>query len=482
MRWLVAIGWLAIPGIASAQPPATSSASAYPQTTSSTTYAEGEQLPKGSWPGVGLEDLRGLPECSLEDPAPRIGEPIECRPPVLPTQAHYSVSLGWSTGLVTGDDSIGGTHAIVLAADWWLTRSLGIGVQGSLAALGASMREPSMSGTGSMSVDHRAIANEALLVARWRAWTDEVDRDGFTLSLGGGYAWRECTGACELGGGMGGGMGGDDGRSALDRNGAVVRAAISRDVGWMFGESSALGWSWELALEQDLGGFFGGSGGSGSGGSGGPGSGGSGGSAGLDGNQGLGYRTLVVGIRTGIERGIREPRNLASRDSDPPFRSAIAGDFRGGPQGVGFGAGMDFSLAQRLQIRATAFWTSRDDGDGDSGMLANWGVEAGPRVLLITSLLQPYVEAQAGPALLAGSTKSLGSARVADQFGALAEAEVGLGIPLFCQSRIDLGFRVQARVDDGFDPTAFFGVFRIAHGTALRQSAGECTPDTPFAR
>lgn len=397
MRRAVLAIIIVIPGIAGAQP-------------ASTTFSDGAELPKGAWPGVGLEDLRGLPECTLEDRAPRIGQEITCRPPVLPSRAHYSIALGWSTGLVDDGADLRGAHALVLAADWWLTRSLGLGVHASFAGLGTMPTRES----------NTAIVNEALLVARWRQFTDEVDRDAFTFALGGGFAWREM------------GLGGD---------GAIARAAISRDVGWMFGESSAVTWSWELAVEQDLG--------------------------------ALGYRTVMAGIHTGIERGIREPKDLAERDPDPPFRSAIAGDFRGGPQGMGFGAGLDFVLSRRLSLRTTAFWTSRDDGDGDSGMLANWGVETGPRVLLATGTLQPYLEAQAGPTLLVDE---------ATQLGVLAEAEIGLGVPLFCQSRIDFGFRAQARVDDGFDPTAFFGVFRIAHGTALRDSSSDCSPDTPFAR
>ncbi len=401
MRALFAIGCVAIPGIALAQP-------------APRAYSDGEELPKGSWPGVGLEDLRGLPECSLEDPAPRIGEPITCRPPVLPSRSHYSIALGWNTGLVDDGADLRGAHAFVATADWWLTRSLGLGVHAAIAALGAPMT------TRDTTI---AIANEALLVARWRQFTDEVDRDAFTFAIGAGYAWRTCE-SCALG-----------------RDGAIARASISRDVGWMFGESSALVWSWEVAVEQDLG--------------------------------AAGYRTVMAGVRTGVERGIREPKNLAERDRDPPFRSAIAGDFRGGPQGLGFGAGLDLTLGRRWQWRTTAFWTSRDDGDGDSGMLANWGVETGPRIALATGTLQPYVEAQAGPTLLAGAAKS---------FGVLAEAEIGLGVPLFCQSRIDFGFRVQARVDDGFDPTALFGVVRIAHGTALRQASSECSPDTPFVK
>ncbi|MGE0397869.1 MAG: hypothetical protein AB7T06_14195 [Kofleriaceae bacterium] len=391
VRRFVAIACLTISGIASAQ-------SARPA------MSDGDELPKGSWPGVGLEDLRGLPECSLEDPAPRIGEPITCRPPVLPSRAHYSLAIGWSTGLVESDGDLRGGHALVLTADWWLTRSLGIGAHGAFAGLGT------MSGT--------AIANEALGIVRWRQFTDEVDRDAFAFAIGAGYAWREM----QLGGA-----------------GAIARATISRDVGWMFGESSALVWSWELAVQQDLG--------------------------------ELGYRTIMAGVRTGIERGIREPRNLAERDSDPPFRSAIAGDFRGGPQGVGFGAGLDVTFGARWSWRTTAFWTSHDAGDGQSGVRANWGVETGPRLALATGTLEPYLEAQGGPALLGGEV-----------IGALAEAEVGLGVPLFCQSRLDFGFRVQARVDDGFDPSALFGVLRVAHGTALRRSSSDCTPDTPFAR
>jgi hypothetical protein len=390
VRCAIFVAFFAIPGIASAQ-------------TSTTSFEGGAELPKGSWPGVGLEDLRGLPECTLEDPAPRIGEPVTCRPPVLPSRAHYSITLGWSTGLVDTSDAIRGAHAFVLAADWWLTRSLGIGAHGAITGLGTSM--PGRDGNAT-------LVNEALLVARWRQFTDEVDRDAFTFALGGGYAWREM----------------DDG--------AIARAAIARDIGWMFGESSALVWSWELAVEQDLG----------------------------DARA----RTVMAGIRTGIERGIREPRNLAQLDPDPPFRSAIAGDFRGGPQGVGFGAGVDVTFGRRLAWRTTAFWTTR----GDSGMLANWGVETGPRIALATGSLEPYVEAQAGPALFSG-----------DQLAALGEAELGLAIPLFCQSRIDFAIRGQARVDDGFDPTAIFGVLRIAHGTAIRRGdESECAPSTPFAR
>lgn len=394
---MLAIGCLAIPGIASAQSEATTER-----------FEHGAELPKGAWPGVGLEDLRGLPECSLEDPAPRIGEAITCRPPVLPSRAHYSIALGWSTGLVERDGDLRGTHALVLAAEWWFTRSFALGAHLAVAGFGPTMpREPGA-----------AIANEGLLVARWRQFTDEVDRDAFTFAIGGGFAWREMQ------------LGGD---------GAVVRAAISRDVGWMFGESSALVWSWELAVEQDLG--------------------------------ELGYRTVMAGIRTGVERGIREPKNLGERDREPPFRSAIAGDFRGGPQGVGFGAGLDLAVGRRWSWRTTVFWTTHDGGDGHSGMRANWGVETGPRIALATGTIQPYIEAQGGPALLGG-----------DGIGAIADAELGLAIPLLCQSRIDLAARGQARVDDGFEPAAFFGVLRVAHGTALRQSSRDCTSDTPFAR
>ncbi len=324
---------------------------------------------------------------------------------MLPSRSHYSLALGWSTGLVDTQRAIRGTHALTLVAEWWLARSLGVGVYGSLGALGTEMTS--------------AISNEALATLRWRQFTDEVDRDAFTFSLGVGHAWREMT------------LGGD---------GAIARAAITRDVGWMVGESSGLVWSWELAMEQDLG--------------------------------ALGYRTFTAGIRTGVERGIRAPKNLAELDTDPPFRSAISGDFRGGPQGLGFGAGLDVTFGAHVGWRTTAFWTSHDDGDGDSGMRANWGVETGPRVAITTDLLQPYVEAQSGPALFAGHELAL-----------LAEAEIGLGLPLFCQSRIDFGIRGQARVDHGFEPTAIFGVLRIAHGTALRSGSElECAAPAPIAR
>ncbi|MBX3156850.1 MAG: hypothetical protein KF773_12825 [Deltaproteobacteria bacterium] len=362
---------------------------------------DGPALPPGAWPGASLEDLRGLRECTLDDPPHRIGAEITCRPPVLPSQTHVSAQVGWVTGLSVAGDDVRGMNGIELAGQFWLTRSLGLGARYQYAGIDARM--------GSASV------GEGLVTAHYRMFTDEVDRDAFTLALGYGWATRPL----ELGG-----------------DGPVARAALTRDIGYMTGEKSSVTWAWEVAVER-----------------------------GLDERA---PTAVTAGIRAGFELGIREPRNVGTRDPEPPVRYAIDGEMRASAE-LGFGASLGFRLSDRLAWRTTAFWTTGNDDDGVHGLRANWGAVTGPRVWIArTGAMLPYVDVQAGPAALGEA----GGARLTT----IAEGEVGVGFHMFCQTRLDLGVRVQAEVVDGVDARNAFFMLRVEHGTALRRDrdAPEC--------
>ncbi|MDX2092877.1 MAG: hypothetical protein SFX73_33820 [Kofleriaceae bacterium] len=366
----------------------------------------GQELPPGAWPGVSLEDLRGLRECTLEDPPARVNHEVTCRPPILPSRAHVSFGIGWSTGLAVGE-AVRGAHRLELDGTYWLTRALGIGGRYALA------------GTGS-ATETAARAHQLVGGAELRLFTDEADRDAVTLSVGAGHAYGDAM-----------------------NDGTFVRAAIARDTGYITREKTAVTWRWELAYAHDLG----------------------------DAQA----RTITAGIRAGMELGIRAPNNLREPDRDPPIRSALAGEFRGSPT-LGLGASLDFALARPLLWRTTAFWHADVDSEQQlHGLDATWGAVTGPRVIFLPrSIVAPYLDVQAGPAAL----PERGGARL----GALAEAEAGITIHLFCQTRVDLGGRLQTEVTDGVDVRTGFFMLRVAHGTALRRSPADCEASPPFAQ
>jgi len=264
------------------------------------------------------------------------------------------------------------------------------------------------------------LAGEALATARFRLFTDETGRSAFSLALGGGYATRDAL------------LGGD---------GAVARLAIARDTGTLLGERRGLTWAWEIAAERGFG--------------------------------TLPLTTLTAGIRAGIELGIGQPTNLAEPERDAPFRYAIGGELRASTQ-LGAGASFDLPLARFAQWRTTAFWTTGHDDTGEHGLLATWAAVTGPRVLFTPGDLSPYVDVQAGPA-------AIGEARGA-RLGILGEAEAGLDIHLFCETRLDLGGRIQTELDGGVAVRTGFFILRVEHGPALRHHAIDCARDVPLAR
>jgi hypothetical protein len=371
--------------------------------------SDAPSLPPGAWPNASLEDLRGMRECTLDDPPARLGQPIECRPPVLPSPTHVSAQVGWVTGLSVDGDTTRGMNGLELAGQYWLTRSIGIGGRYMFAGVDAPM---GISRLG-----------EGLVTAHYRMFTDEVDRDAFTLAVGYGFATR----SAELGG-----------------DGPVARAALTRDVGYMTGEKASVTWAWELAVERGL--------------------------------DARGLTALTAGIRGGFELGIREPLNLNTRDRDPPVRYAIDGELRASSS-IGMGASLGFRVSDRIAWRTTAFWTANHDDLGVHGLRATWAAVTGPRITFSRGGdILPYVDVQAGPAAIGEVDGS--------RFGALAEAELGIAVHMFCQTRLDLGRRGQAEaLSDGLEARTAFFILRVAHGTALRQRPddADCRPSVPFA-
>jgi hypothetical protein len=372
----------------------------------------GDELPHGAWPGVSLEDLRGLRECTLDDPLFVVGQPVTCRPPIVETPAHVSFDVAWVTGLAFDGGEINGVHGIAFDGEYWLTRAIGLGVRYQFAGIGAA--------TPMGELPRAARVGQVLGQLHYRAFTDETDRDALVVTLGGGYATRDTR------------LGGD---------GPLARLAVSRAIGYMPGETSALTWAWELAAEQAFGDAT--------------------------------IRTLTASVRAGFELGIRQPENLDEPDRDPPLRYAIGGEFRGSNQ-VGLGASLGLPFGERFAWRTTAFWTTGRDEDGLHGLRATWAAVTGPRVLLTSGLFAPYVDVQGGPAAIGGDPGV--------SLGWLAEAEAGIDIHIGCQTRLDLGGRIQARLDDGFGVRAGFAVLRVEHGPALRKGRGSCPRDVPIAR
>jgi hypothetical protein len=394
---------------------ADSSASA-PTSSSASTPAPyvshvGETLPRGSWPGVSLEDLRAMRECTLDDPAEVVGQPIHCRPPLLPTHLHLGVDASWLTGLYRDGGDLRGVNGVAADAETWLTPSIGLGARYALIAMATATpaRGPALT----------AVTHEALAELHVRLFTDEVDRDGVRLTLGGGYALRDAR------------LGGDS---------PVARVAVSRDVGYTIGEHDAVTWAWELAVEQALGAST--------------------------------ITTVTAGVRAGFELGLHPPGNVDQPDPPAPFRYSLGGEVRFSSS-IGVGAALALPLTPMLSARATTFWTTNHDDGGVHGLLATWGLLVGPRLrLLPRSDFTPYVDLQGGVAAIGGDPTA--------RLGTLAEAEGGLDLHVTCETQVQFGGRLQVELDGVTQLRTGFFIIRVEHGPANRR--GACPKETPTAQ
>lgn len=215
-------------------------------------HAEFDPVGADGWPkGASLASMRGLPECE----GPLRGEPgaaIPCRPPLGRGGSPIAYSMDWTTGLSLADGTSGGNqawgHELLVA----VTRSLQLGGRYELMGTGLDDR---MATT--------VIGHNLFALARYRMFTDEVDRSAWTIGAGVGWAARE-TGSAP-----------------------IARLAIGHDFGAFVTKRSALTSGLELAYEQSL----------------------------DDSPQ----QNLVGSIKLGFELGIRKPKNLgeAARSSGP---------------------------------------------------------------------------------------------------------------------------------------------------------------------
>ncbi len=357
------------------------------------------------WPrGKSLEELRALRPCHFGEKLPGEGEPIPCRPELIIPRPQWALGVDWTTGLAAAKDLdlTGAAHAFGAQLDFGLTRWLMAGVRYEAMGVGT------MTGAG---VSHRFLGQ-----ARLRLFTDEVDRDAFVLTAGGGIALQEE----EIGG-----------------TAPIVRAAISREVGSYLDERNALTAGLEVAYEQTL-----------------------------DDTE---LATLTVSARLGFEISIREPHNLGTRDGPGSARHWWDAAWWVGPA-IGFEYTRGYALGGGFHAIATASYLfGRSEVTKQHGLDhgTQWAAQAGLHWVTGTPRLVPlYLQLEAGPAWIAETE----GRRVA----AVADAEIGFQLYGSCGMGAELGFRLRGEIDDGVDVTAGMMVLSIAVGGGLELRRDSC--------
>src|SRR5262245_39555206 len=263
-----------------------------------------------TWPeGLSLEDVRAIRECTPSEAVPGPGEPISCRPSVRHGGLQWRFGVDWSTGIVRSDAPVsGGAQGLGVDLDFTFARRFAVGARYELLGIGT----PRYDGAIELRRTQRIYGQ-----ARWRLFTDEVDRDGFALAAGFGRAFQPQM------------LGGDA---------AAARVAVSREVGWLVDDRNSFAFALEVAYERSLG--------------------------------DVGLETLLVSARTGLESRIAEPRNLGTPDEDNG-RLWSSGALFALPSHVGI-AGAEVSVGVRLVSRLHAIAAgsfargNQGFGDGES--------------------------------------------------------------------------------------------------------------------
>jgi hypothetical protein len=382
------------------------------------------------WPlGVGLERMRGLPPCGpaglrLPDGSmPRGGEPIPCRPAVITHGPQFGFGLDWTHGLTFGEvPTTGGSHAFGIEIMWAATRSLSLGPRYELGGIGTPSRD------GSGAIAH--LDQHLLAVVKHRFWTDEVGRDAWTLSAGGGAALR-----------------GD----ALGGTAPMVRVGLAREIG-MYGDDTIAGTAAvEIAYERSFG------------------------------SEQLSQ--ILASWRFGLEWGIREPANLGTPARPARLAYTVSGDVYGGP---------DLGLGMTVGLRASPMWSLETSGNFFFGRSAGatehgfdgaaWTVMTGPRITFPRPTFAPlYAQVQAGPAWVAHDP--------ARETTWLGQGELGLRFLIGCgdHAGVDLGAWIRADIADGVDVYAGGAVLRLVLGSRsgapgghpVFDDGGGCVAPTP---
>lgn len=372
-------------------------------------------LDDDGWPrGVSLEEMRALRPCRYQEQLPGPGQPIPCRPIVIPGSPQWALGLDWTTGIAAarGVDVTGGAQAMGVQLDFGLSRSLQLGARYELMGLGtpSTTTDP----TTSVGASHRLFGQ-----ARWRLFTDEADRDAFVLTAGGGVALQE---------------------DSLGGVSPTARVAIARETGMYLDDEHAMTMGLELAYEQSL--------------------------------DDARLAALLVSARLGFELNIREPRNLGTADEPASARHWSDGEMWAGPS-LGLAYSHGYALGQHLALVGTASYLfGRTEVTKQHGLdeSAQWAVQAGARVLTgWPSLVPAYAMIQAGPAWIAEDP----GRRVA----AMADAELGLQLGLTCGAAVDVGFRLRGEIlEEGVEISTGMIVLRLAVGGGIDpRSAGTCS-------
>ncbi len=368
-----------------------------------------DPLDDDGWPrGVSLEQLRHLRRCHLDEQLPGPGEIIPCRPDVIAETPQWAFAADWTTGIVAGKTPItGGAQALGVELGFGLTRSLALGVRYELMGFGQPSSGDDMLVVG---VSHRLFAN-----ARHRFFTDEADRDAWTLGLGGGWAFQEAS----LGGGA-----------------PILRASFGREVGMYLDDENAVLMGLELAYERNL-----------------------------DDAQ---LSAVLASARFGFEVNIREPRNLGTVDEPPSTAYTRGVDIYLGPA-LGLGYSLGVPLADHLEVNATAgFLFGLTDFGKQSGLDGSqWALQAGARIT--PGWPRPaslYLQAQVGPVWVSHDPSR--------EVALAVDTELGVSPGFTCDGRLDFALRVRTEIED--EAHALWGalVVRVAFGQGRTRSGRRC--------
>jgi hypothetical protein len=358
------------------------------------------------WPrGVSLEDVRHLRPCGPDEELPGPGEVIHCRPLVLPEPIQWSFGADWTTGIVAGDAPLtGGAHALGLQLDFGLSNRIQLGARYELIGFGLHDLDPDALDIGA---GHRLFGQ-----LRYRLFTDEVDRDAWAFTVGGGYAFQEAI----IGG-----------------HAPAVRAAIGREVGMYLDDENAVTAALELAYERTF--------------------------------AEIRTEAVLASARLGFEVNIREPDNLGTADTPHSDRYYNGGDLYAGPV-LGLGYTLGVPLGRHLELVGTgSFMFGHTDLRQQGYAGAQWALQAGPRLSAGWPSPAPlYAQLQAGPAWI--------SAEPQREIITAADLEVGAALFAGCGGAIDLGLRFRGEVDGGVDLMSGTMLLRVVLGNARGRAGG----------
>ncbi len=283
------------------------------------------------WPlGLSLGDLRALPEC--QQPLPHTpGAPVTCRPHVDTGGMQWGLGFDWTSGATFGAvPTSGAAQGFGVEWDYAPSRMLQLSLRYELMG----MPVPGMS---------TELAQHFLGEAKLRLWADEIERNGWVLGVGAGYALHS---------------------DALGGNAPLVRASLARELGAFAGTDSTIDFAAELAYEQTL--------------------------------EDPQLQAVLASLRMGFEvnvapKGLGEP--APHRWSHTTSLDILFGPF------LGFGMTLGLPLAGPLSLQTSGLYMFDFTNDATVHAYdgASWAAVTGPRLAFGIG----YLQAQAGEAWVA---------------------------------------------------------------------------------